>query len=341
LVDWRDLLAEAGLDRVLARDRQGEPPPIAARFQVLAQLLADCRAVERGDLAACVPPAVLLTLEALGLLHVQGGRVAAGYRLVFHCGLWLFCDKVTPSARFYYGNDSLELSRMLVGAQGNVLDLCSGVGAQALVSAQTATHVTAVEIEPLAAKLFWANAAMNGLADKVEILTGDLLDPVAGQRFDLISCNPPFMPVPPGVRYPRFAGGGADGLAIVRRLMAGLPDALTPEGRCEVVGAVLGTADGPDLTAFKEMAATASLALIVDCRTREALEGETLRQLVDTAMEGDARPDVERAFRDHFARLGATHLYCILLHAVRAPSPMVCASFWDGAATAFRMVPFS
>ncbi len=339
LFQWKNLLAEAGLDRVLIRDPGSEPPPMAERFQVLARLFGEGQDVERRDFEAYVPDELLSTVEALGLVNRIGDRVAPAYRLVFHLGLWLFCEKVSPSAKFYYGNDSIELSRMLVRAEGSVLDLCSGVGTQALVCARTAARVTAVEIEPLAAKLFWVNAAMNGLSDKVELINGDLLGPVAGRSFDVISCNPPFMPVAPGVRYPRFADGGGDGLGIVRRLMAGLPEALTPGGRCEVVGAVLGNREGPDLAAFKEMAANSSLAIIIDCRACMELEGKTLKQLVGMAMEG-GEEDVERAFRSHFASLGATHIYYFLLHALRASSPMVCASYFDGLNTAFRMVPF-
>jgi methylase of polypeptide subunit release factors len=339
LFQWKNLLAEAGLDRVLVRDPGSEPPQMAERFQVLARLFGEGQDVERRDFEACVPDELLSTVEALGLVNRIGDRVAPAYRLVFHLGLWLFCEKVSPSAKFYYGNDSIELSRMLVGAEGGVLDLCSGVGTQALVCARTAARVSAVEIEPLAAKLFWVNAAMNGLSDKVELIIGDLLGPVAGRSFDVISCNPPFMPVAPGVRYPRFADGGGDGLGIVRRLMAGLPEALTPDGRCEVVGAVLGNRERPDLAAFKKMAADSSLTIIIDCRTREELEGKTLKQLVGTAMEG-GEEDVERAFRRHFASLNATHLYYFLLHAVRTRSPIVCASYCDGSSTAFWMVPF-
>jgi methylase of polypeptide subunit release factors len=200
--------------------------------------------------------------------------------------------------------------------------------------------VARLEIAGRAAKLFWANAAMNGLADKVELINGDLLEPVAGRKFDLISCNPPFMPVPPGVRYPRFADGGSDGLAIVRRLMAGLPEVLNPDGRCEVVGAVLGTRESPDLAPFKKMAADSSLAIIIDCRTREELEGKTMKQLVGVAMKADSEQDIEHAFRSHFASLNATHLYCFLLHALRAPSPMVCASYGDGQNTSYWMASF-
>ena len=286
------------------------------------------------DFEARVPGEILSTIEALDLVNRIGDRIEPRYRLVSHLGLWLFCESVSSSAKFYYGNDSVELSRVLEGATGSVLDLCSGVGTQALVCARTAERVTAVEIEPLAAKLFWVNAAMNELADKVELINGDLLDPIVGRKFDVISCNPPFMPVATGVQYPRFADGGADGLDIVRRLMAGLPEALAPGGRCEVIGAVLGNHAGPDLTAFHKMAADSSLALTVDCRTCEELEGKTMKQLVATALGGGAEENTEQAFRGHFASLQATHLYCFLLHAVSSRRPMVCASYNGGQSTA-------
>jgi methylase of polypeptide subunit release factors len=314
---------------------------MAERFQVLARLFGEGQAVERRDFRACTSDEMLAALETLGLVNRIGDRVAPAFQLVFHLGLWLFCEnKMAPSTKFYYGNASIELSRMLRGATGNVLDLGCGVGTQALVCARTAARVTGVEIEPLAAKLFWVNAAMNGLSDKVELIIGDFLDPVAGRKFDLICCNPPYIPAPPGVRYPRFADGGGDGLEFVRRLMAGLPGALAPEGRCAAVGSVLGNHEGPDLAAFKKMAADSSLALIIDCRTCEELEGKALKQLVGLAMEDAREEDIERAYRSHFASLNATHLYGFLLHAERAPSPMVCATYPDGPSTAIQMVPF-
>jgi methylase of polypeptide subunit release factors len=179
----------------------------------------------------------------------------------------------------------------------------------------------------------------------LELINGNLLDPVAGRKFDVISCNPPFMPVPKGVRYPRFGDGGGDGLDIVRRLMAGLPEALAPGGRCEVIAAVLGNRERPDLAPFQKMAADSRLAIIVDCCTRDELEGETMKRLVAlSSMEGGAGNDVdpqeiEEAFRRHFASLGATHLYCYVLHATQSPSPMMCASYRDEASNSVWMTP--
>ncbi|MGA2344609.1 MAG: methyltransferase [Candidatus Sulfotelmatobacter sp.] len=356
LVQWKKLLAEAGLERVLVRDAGSEPAQTPERLQPLVRLFGEGQSVVKSEFDACVPEEVRATVEELGLVpRVEDtglvppfeDRVAARYRLVFHLGLWLFCEWKSPTAKFYYGNDSLLLSRTLDGAvAGNALDLCSGVGTQALVCARTATRVTAVEIEPLAAKLFWVNAAMNGLSDKLELINGNLLDPVAGRKFDVISCNPPFMPVPPGVRYPRFGDGGGDGLDIVRRLMAGLPDTLAPGGRCEVIAAVLGNRERPDLAPFQKMAADSRLAIIVDCCTRDELEGETMKRLVAlSTMEGAGGKDVfdsrkiEEAYRRHFASLGATHLYCYVLHATQSPCPMMCASYRDDASNSVWMTP--
>jgi hypothetical protein len=104
LVQWRKLLAKARLDRVLIRRDPGSgPPQKAERFQVLARLFGEGQDVEGRELKACVPDELLSTVEALGLVNRVGDRVRTAYRLVFHLGLWLFSERVLPSAKFYLG----------------------------------------------------------------------------------------------------------------------------------------------------------------------------------------------------------------------------------------------
>lgn len=260
------------------------------------------------------------TLRQFRRLLVDAGIDEHELRLVSHLGLLLFCQTLSPAAKLYYGDDSLALSRLLLPVEGRVLDLCTGPGTQALVCARTATSVTAVDVEPLAEKVFWINAELNGLTDKVEFLIGDLLEPVAGRQFDRICCNPPFMPVPPGIRFPAYADGGPDGLAIVRRLLAGLPDALAPDGLCQVVGSVLGNSDGPDLSSLETAAAEAHLKMTISCPSCEELDAAMLASCAATAMDST---DVKQAFREHYARLGATHIYYFLLSASHASQPTV------------------
>ena len=329
---FRDLLVDAGMDKILAALRTGEdsldPSLISEPSQTIARLFCFGEAVESARVESRASQDLVTILEAFGLLRRNGDLIAAGgFRLVDHMGLFLFCEKVSPSARLYYGEDSLVLSRQLFPAEGQVLDLCAGVGAQALVCAQTAASVTAVEMDPLAEGVFWINAELNGLSHRVEYLIGDLFEPIVGRRFDLICCNPPFMPVPPGVRFPRFADGGPDGLAIVRRLLTGLPEVLAPNGRCLVVGALPGDSEGPEPTCFQRLAAEANLGITISCLYSEELDVAMLASCAGTAVVGDGREDATEVFRDHFARLGATRLYYFLLTAALAARPSVYLAY--------------
>lgn len=111
-----------------------------------------------------------------------------------------------------------------------VLDLCTGSGAIALALAKElpAAHVIATELSPGAAAIARKNAERNGFADRVEVRIGDLFAPVAGERFDLIVSNPPYIPTAVIAtlsaevhREPRLAlDGGADGLAFYDRICA-------------------------------------------------------------------------------------------------------------------------
>lgn len=135
------------------------------------------------------------------------------------------------------------------GAGGDVLvvDLCTGSGAVALSVAHEvpAARVVALEVDPSAVAWARRNVERLGLADRVEIREGDvtgadggLLADVAG-RADVVLANPPYIPpgmVPtePEVRDhdPQVAlyGGGTDGLAVPRAVVACAAALLRPGG---------------------------------------------------------------------------------------------------------------
>ena len=83
------------------------------------------------------------------------------------------------------------------------------------------------------------NAVAHGVADRLELLQGDLLDVPGRMPVDLLLANLPYVPtdvvatLSPEVRAePRLAlDGGPDGMDVYRRLLAGLPDVLLPGGR--------------------------------------------------------------------------------------------------------------
>ena len=126
-----------------------------------------------------------------------------------------------------------------------VVDLCTGSGALALAvaAARPDASVHAVEIDPGA--LAWARGNIADHGDRVElhavdVREPDLLSDLAG-RVDLLLCNPPYVPdgtpVPPEVGEwdPAVAVfGGADGLEVIRAVVARAGALLRPGGALAV-----------------------------------------------------------------------------------------------------------
>ena len=114
-----------------------------------------------------------------------------------------------------------------------VLDLCTGTGALALASAAAgAREVVAVD---LSRRVAW-NARINAALARanVEVRTGDLFEPVSGERFDLVTVNPPYVPAAsdelPRRGIARSWDAGVDGRALLDRICAGVSGVLAPGG---------------------------------------------------------------------------------------------------------------
>lgn len=129
----------------------------------------------------------------------------------------------------------------LRGAEPTLCDLGTGSGCLAVTIAKHAAnaHVVAVDVSEAAAAIATANAARHEVADRVDVLVGDLFAPLDGRRFDLIVSNPPYVrdseraELAADVRdhEPAVAlFGGADGLDVTRRLVADAPRHLVPGG---------------------------------------------------------------------------------------------------------------
>lgn len=173
-----------------------------------------------------------------------GERIPLPYLLgwVHFAGLHLRCDPRAIIPR----SPIAEL--ILAGFQpwysgpepAHLLDLCCGGGCLGLAAAHHLPElaVDLVDLDPEALALARENIALLGLQSRVRSLQSDLFDAVAGQRYDIIISNPPYVDaadlasMPPEYHHePALAlGSGADGLDLTRRILAEAEDYLQPSG---------------------------------------------------------------------------------------------------------------
>jgi len=129
---------------------------------------------------------------------------------------------------------SLFFCRHLAARPGErVLEIGAGLGLGAVLLARQGAAVVATDVVPAAVEAVRLNALLNGVT--VDARLGDCYAPVAGERFDLVCTNPPQMPTPPGRGRDDAAAaadnGGADGWALLDRVIAGARGHLRPGGR--------------------------------------------------------------------------------------------------------------
>jgi len=118
-----------------------------------------------------------------------------------------------------------------------VLDLGTGCGIQAMHARRFADQVVATDISRRALDIARFNAALNGI-DGIEFRLGSLYEPVAGERFDRIVSNPPFVITPRRDDVPsyEYRDGGMVGDALVETVLRGLADHLEPGGTAQLLG---------------------------------------------------------------------------------------------------------
>jgi ribosomal protein L3 glutamine methyltransferase len=127
-----------------------------------------------------------------------------------------------------------------------VLDLCTGSGCLAILASRHFPNalIDAVDISKDALEVAARNVADHGLEQRVTLHRGDLFEPLAGRRYDLIISNPPYVDAQGMADLPRECraepklafDGGPDGLTLVRRILNEAPAYLTPQGGllCEI-----------------------------------------------------------------------------------------------------------
>ncbi len=135
---------------------------------------------------------------------------------------------------------------LIPGREGEyrVLDLGTGSGAVALALAaeRPKALLTVTDISAAALRVARSNAERHGVQQRLRFAEGSLFQPVAGECYDLVVSNPPYVAEADQAALAPELGhepsealfGGPDGLAVLRPLVAGLPAVLTCSGAAAV-----------------------------------------------------------------------------------------------------------
>ncbi|MFD1745930.1 50S ribosomal protein L3 N(5)-glutamine methyltransferase [Rhizobium helianthi] len=175
-----------------------------------------------------------------GHSYIQGVRFHVDERVIVprsHIGEILFNEYLNPN-----GSSFLPDPMMVESA----VDICTGSGCLAVIAAKFFPNATvdAVDLSADALEVAKLNVAEHEVEQQVNLLHGDLFEPLAGRTYDLIITNPPYVDhealagYPPEYQAePRMAhDGGEDGLDLVRQILRDAPAFLNPEGLliCEI-----------------------------------------------------------------------------------------------------------
>lgn len=186
---------------------------------------------------------------------------------------------------------------------GTALDLGSGCGVQSLHLARHADRVVATDLNPRANELAAWTFALNDV--EVDQRLGSLYEPVAGERFDLVVTNPPYVMSPPGEHRLTYREGSFTADGLVEAVVRGAADHLNPGGTLQVLGNWAIT-DQPWEKRLRDWIPAGHDALVME---RERLDPYEYIEiwLADAGLQGTpAYATRYREWLDYFDELGIT-----------------------------------
>lgn len=140
------------------------------------------------------------------------------------------------------GGASATLASATMRARvGAMLDVGTGCGIQALHASSHSGRIVATDISRRALDFARFNRLLNVPHTQWDMREGSLLEPVAGESFDLVVSNPPFVITVPGAPSFEYRDGGhsdtsAGGDGIVRSLVNRVGEVLAPGGFAQLLG---------------------------------------------------------------------------------------------------------
>ncbi len=206
-------------------------------------------AVDEDEAEQALPTLTVAGATRLRLLTQEGSGVAATCDLRPYAGdghdWWVASDLSELATRsplredhvLGIGGASTTLSAWTPRPHvRRALDLGTGCGVQALALATHADEVVVTDVSERALAFARFTAALN--EQRWTVRSGSMLDPVEGERFDLVVSNPPFVITPRDAGVPLFGyrDAGRAGDAAVAGLVAAVGEHLAPGGIAQLLG---------------------------------------------------------------------------------------------------------
>ncbi len=227
---------------------------------------------------------------ACGLVELLGDSVVPLVQLIPAGDLVFACDRTGGGGREHVvgpAPSGLLLANLTVRRPvTSALDLGTGCGIQAVAAVRHAERVVATDVNPRALEFTEFNRQLNG-GGTIELRTGSLFEPVDGERFELIVCNPPFA-VSPDTTY-TYRDSGLSGDAMCERLVRETPDHLEEGGIAHLVLSwAIRAGEEPDDAVLRWVGETGCDALLLRYNVESPLDYAVGWNASDREAGGDA-----------------------------------------------------
>lgn len=313
--------------------RRGEPGAVSAalsarseqvgpRLAVLIPLFLLHQQVPTAAVEGLMGADLLERLVAAGILDSGGGAVSALVDVQPHYlggqDRWVL-SSIDASMRIHVpgrdhvlgvGAASLSLiATTPTSPVDSLLDLGAGCGVQALSQSGCTRRMVLTDVHGPAVAFARATMAGAGLSDRCEFRQGPWFDPVAGERFDRIVANPPFVVGPGAVDHVyRDSGLALDGATEL--MVHSVADHLTESGSAHLLGAWVHREGEPWQQRVSSWVPDQGVAALVwqrDCVDVEHYVGTWLR---DESIDPRSAQGQEksRAWLEFFAEHHVTHV---------------------------------